>query len=51
MHKDIKLVLNVSIEALIIVSPDYYLYIQSQKPRAAAKYVAAWRYLIGKEYK
>ncbi len=50
-HKDIKLVLNVSIEALIIICPDYYLYIQSQRPRAAAKYVAAWRYLIGKEYK
>lgn len=50
-HKDIKLVLNVSIEALIIVCPDYYLYIQSQRPRAAAKYVAAWRHLIGKDYK
>ncbi|MBQ8574786.1 MAG: 1-acyl-sn-glycerol-3-phosphate acyltransferase [Clostridia bacterium] len=50
-HKDIKLVLNVSIEALIIICPDYYLYIQSQRPRAAAKYVAAWRYLIGKDYK
>ncbi len=48
---EIKLVLNVSIEALIIICPDYYLYIQSQKPRAAAKYVAAWRYLTGKEYK
>ncbi len=47
----IKLVLNVSIEALIIICPDYYLYIRSQKPRAAAKYVAAWRYLTGKEYK
>ncbi len=47
----IKLVLNVSIEALIIICPDYYLYIQSQRPRAAAKYVAAWRYLIGKDYK
>ncbi len=47
----IKLVLNVSIEALIIICPDYYLYIQTQKTRAAAKYVAAWRYLTGKDYK
>ncbi len=49
--KQIKLVLNVSIEALIIVTDDHYLYIQSQYPRAAAKYVAAWRYLTNKDYK
>lgn len=47
----IKLVLNVSIEALIIVTDDHYLYIQSQYPRAAAKYVAAWRFLTNKDYK
>lgn len=50
-HKDLKLVLNVSIEALIIINADYYLYIQSQRPRAAGKYVTAWRTLIGKECK
>ena len=47
----IKLVLNVSINALIIVTDDLYLYIQSQYPRAAAKYVAAWRFLTNKDYK
>lgn len=50
-HKDIKLVLNVSIEALIIINDDFYLYIQSQRPRAAAKYVTAWRTLTGKKNK
>lgn len=49
-HKDIKLVLNVSIEALIIINDDFYLYIQSQRPRAAAKYVTAWRTLLGKKH-
>lgn len=49
--KNIKLVLNVSIEALCIITDDYYLYIQTQRPRAAAKYVAAWRHLTNKEYK
>ena len=48
--KNIKLVLNVSIEALCIITDDYYLYIQTQRPRAAAKYVAAWRHLTNKEY-
>ncbi|MEE1066475.1 MAG: hypothetical protein UH249_10135 [Acutalibacteraceae bacterium] len=49
-HKDINLVLNVSIEALIIINDDFYLYIQSQRPRAAAKYVTAWRTLLGKKH-
>lgn len=47
----LKLVLNVSVESLLLIDSTNYFYIKTQKPRAAAKYVAAWRYLIGKDYK
>ncbi len=45
------LVLNVSVESLMFVDSEHFLYVKSKNPRAAAKYVAAWRYLIGKDYK
>lgn len=47
----IKLVMSISIEALLIIDQDRYYYIKTHKPRATSKYVAAWRYLIGKDYK
>lgn len=47
----LKLVLNVSVEAIMFYDGELFLYVKSKEPRAAAKYVAAWRYLIGKEYK
>ncbi len=45
------LVLNVSVQSLMFVDSEHFLYVKSQNPSAAAKYVAAWRYLIGKDYK
>ena len=48
---NIKLVMSISIEALLIITPETYYYIRTHKPRATSKYVAAWRYLIGKDYK
>ena len=47
----VKLVMSISIEALLIIDQDRYYYIKTHKPRATSKYVAAWRYLIGKDYK
>lgn len=47
----LKLVLNVSVESVMFFDDEHFLYVKSKTPRAAAKYVAAWRYLIGKEYK
>ncbi len=47
----LSLVLNVSVESLMFVDSEHFLYVKSKNPRAAAKYVAAWRYLIGKDYK
>ncbi len=48
---DAKLVMSVSTEALVIMDKDNYLYIRTHRPRATSKYVAAWRFLNGKEYK
>lgn len=48
---ELKLVLNVSIQSIMFVDSEHFLYVKSKNPRAAAKYVAAWRYLNGKEYK
>lgn len=48
--KDIKLVRSISIEALIIIDKNTYYYIKTHKPRAPSKYVAGWRFLIGKDY-
>lgn len=47
----IKLVLNVSVQSLIFIDNEHFLYVKSKHPTAMAKYVAAWRYLIGKDYK
>ena len=47
----IKLVMSISIEALLIIDNERYFYIRTHKPRATSKYVAGWRYLIGKDYK
>ena len=47
----IKLVMSISIEALLIIDQERYFYIKTHKPRATSKYVAAYRYLIGKDYK
>ena len=47
----VKLVMSISIEALLIIDQERYFYIKTHKPRATSKYVAAWRYLIGKDYK
>ena len=47
----LKLVLNVSVESVMFFDGERFLYVKSKNPRAAAKYVAAWRYLIGKDYK
>ena len=47
----VKLVMSISIEALLIIDQERYFYIKTPKPRATSKYVAAWRYLIGKDYK
>lgn len=47
----LKLVLNVSIESIMLFDGERFIYVKSKNPRAAAKYVAAWRYLIGKDYK
>ena len=48
---ELKLVLNVSVQSLMFIDSEHFLYVKSKKPSAAAKYVAAWRYLIGKDYK
>lgn len=37
-------------EALILIDDAHYFDVRTQKPRAATKYVAAWRFLTGKEY-
>lgn len=47
----LKLVLNVSVESVMFFDGERFIYVKSKNPRAAAKYVAAWRYLIGKDYK
>ena len=47
----LKLVLNVSVESVMFFDGEQFLYVKSKSPRAAAKYVAAWRYLTGKDYK
>lgn len=47
----LKLVLNVSVESVMFFDGERFIYVKSKSPRAAAKYVAAWRYLIGKDYK
>ena len=47
----LKLVLNVSIQSLMFIDDEHFLYVKSKNPTAAAKYVAAWRHLIGKDYK
>ncbi len=47
----LKLVLNVSVESIMFIDSEHFLYVKGTKPHAAAKYVAAWRYLIGKDYK
>ena len=47
----VKLVMSISIEALLIIDQERYFYIKTHKPRATSKYVAAYRYLIGKDYK
>lgn len=46
----LKTVQIASREALIVVSDDVYFDIRCHVPRAPAKYVAAWRYLTGKDY-
>ena len=48
---ELKLVLNVSVQSLMFIDSEHFLYVKSKNPTAAAKYVAAWRYLIGKDYK
>ncbi len=47
----LKLVLNVSIESIMLFDGEQLLYVKSKAPRAAAKYVAAWRFLTKKHYK
>ena len=47
----LKLVLNVSVESVMFIDSEHFLYVKGTNPHAAAKYVAAWRYLIGKDYK
>ena len=47
----LKLVLNVSVESVMFFDGEHFMYVKSKNPRAAAKYVAAWRYLTGKDYK
>ncbi len=37
-------------ETLFLVDDNMFLDIRSQIPRASTKYIAAWRYLTGKEY-
>lgn len=49
--KELKLVLNVSVQSLMFIDSEHFLYVKSKNPTAAAKYVAAWRTLIGKDYK
>lgn len=49
--KKMKLVMSISIEALILMDENNYFYIKPRTPRAASKYIAAWRYLNGKDYK
>ncbi len=46
----IKQAQTASRDALILIDENHYLDIRSQSPRSASKYVAAWRYLTGKEY-
>ncbi len=45
------LVLNISVQSLMFIDSEHFLYVKSKNPTAVAKYVAAWRYLIGKDYK
>lgn len=47
----LKLVINVSVQSLMFIDDEHFLYVKSKIPTATAKYVAAWRYLVGKEYK
>lgn len=47
----LKLVLNVSVQSVMFVDNEHFLYVKSNNPAAAVKYAAAWRYLIGKDYK
>ncbi len=49
--RNLKLVLNVSVQSLMFIDSEHFLYVKSKNPTAVAKYVAAWRYLIGKDYK
>lgn len=41
---------TVSQSAVILIDDNNYFEIRSASPRSATMYVAAWRYLIGKEY-
>ena len=47
----LKLVLNVSVQSLMFIDHEHFLYVKSKNPTAASKHVAAWRYLVGKDYK
>ena len=37
-------------DVVLLVDKDNFLDINSKTPRSATKYIAAWRYLTGKEY-
>lgn len=50
MLSSMKSVQIASRDGLIMIDDDRYFDVRCDIPRAAAKYVAAWRYLIGKEY-
>lgn len=47
----LKLVLNVAIQSIMFVTEEHFLYVKCKSPSSAIKYVSAWRYLIGKDYK
>ena len=47
----LKLVINVSVQSLMFIDDEHFLYVKSKNPTAAAKYVSAWRCLVGKDYK
>lgn len=47
----LKTVINVSVQSLMFIDDEHFLYLKSKEPTSMAKYVAAWRYLIGKDYK
>lgn len=38
-------------DTVLVVDDKFFLDIDSQVPRSSTKYIAAWRYLTGKEYK